>query len=73
MTAGVPRKPGMSRDDLLTTNAGIVRDVSRKVVEHSPNAIVIVVCNPLDAMVHVAAKVTGFAKSRVMGLAGALD
>jgi malate dehydrogenase len=73
ITSGIPRKPGMSRDDLLATNAGIVRDVSRKVVEHSPNAIVIVVCNPLDAMVYVAAKVTGFAKHRVMGMAGALD
>ncbi len=73
ITSGVPRKPGMSRDDLLATNAGIVRDVSRKVAEHSPNAIVIVVANPLDAMVHVAAKVTGFPKQRVMGMAGALD
>jgi malate dehydrogenase len=73
ITSGIPRKPGMSRDDLLATNAKIVRDVSRQVVEHSPNTIVIVVCNPLDAMVHVAAKVTGFAKERVMGMAGALD
>ncbi len=73
ITSGIPRKPGMSRDDLLATNARIVRDVSSKVVEYSPDAIVIVVCNPLDAMVHVAAKVTGFAKQRVMGMAGALD
>ena len=73
VTSGIPRKPGMSRDDLLATNAGIVRDVCRKVAEQSPNAIVIVVCNPLDAMVHVAAKVTGFVKHRVMGMAGALD
>jgi malate dehydrogenase len=73
ITSGVPRKPGMSRDDLLATNAGIVRDVSRKVAEYSPNAIVIVVCNPLDAMVYVAAQVTGFPKPRVMGMAGALD
>jgi malate dehydrogenase len=73
ITSGIPRKPGMSRDDLLATNAKIVRDVSSKVVEYSPNTIVIVVCNPLDAMVHVAAKVTGFAKQRVMGMAGALD
>jgi len=73
ITSGIPRKPGMSRDDLLATNAGIVRDVSRRVVEQSPNAVVIVVCNPLDAMVYVAAKVTGFAKQRVMGMAGALD
>jgi malate dehydrogenase len=73
LTSGVPRKPGMSRDDLLAVNAGIVRDVCRKVVEYSPNAILIVVCNPLDAMVHVAAKVTGFPRQRVMGMAGALD
>jgi len=73
ITSGVPRKPGMSRDDLLATNARIVRDVSRQVVRHSPDAVVIVVCNPLDAMVHVAAKVTGFPANRVMGMAGALD
>ncbi len=73
ITSGIPRKPGMSRDDLLATNARIVRDVSTKVVQYSPDAIVIVVCNPLDAMVHVAAKVTGFTKQRVMGMAGALD
>lgn len=73
ITSGVPRKPGMSRDDLLTTNAGIVRDVSRKVAELSPDATVIVVSNPLDVMVHVAAKTTGFPKHRVMGMAGALD
>jgi malate dehydrogenase len=73
ITSGIPRKPGMSRDDLLATNAKIVRDVSRQVLEHSPNAVVIVVCNPLDAMVHVAAQVTGFAKQRVLGMAGALD
>jgi len=73
VTSGVPRKPGMSRDDLLATNAGIVRDVSGKIAEHSPEAFVIVVCNPLDAMVHVAAKATGFPTQRVMGMAGALD
>jgi len=73
VTSGVPRKPGMSRDDLLATNAGIVRDVSGKIAEHSPEAFVIVVCNPLDAMVYVAAKVTGFPTQRVMGMAGALD
>lgn len=73
VTSGVPRKPGMSRDDLLATNAGIVRDVSRKIAEFSPEAIVIIVCNPLDAMVYVAAKVTRFPKHRVMGMAGALD
>jgi malate dehydrogenase len=73
VTSGIPRKPGMSRDDLLATNAKIVREVSGRLAEYSPQAIVIVVCNPLDAMVHVAARVTGFAKQRVMGMAGALD
>jgi len=73
ITSGVPRKPGMSRDDLLSINAGIVRDVSRKVTELSPDAFVIVVSNPLDVMVYVAGKVTGFPKNRVMGMAGALD
>jgi malate dehydrogenase len=73
ITSGLPRKPGMSRDDLLAKNARIVQDVSRKVAQHSSEGIVIVVCNPLDAMVYVAAKVTGFAKNRIMGMAGALD
>jgi malate dehydrogenase len=73
ITSGIPRKPGMSRDDLLATNAGIVKSVSEEVVEHCPDAIVIVVCNPLDAMVYAAAKTTGFPKQRVMGMAGALD
>ncbi len=73
ITSGVPRKPGMSRDDLLIINAGIVRDVSRKAAELSPDATIIVVSNPLDVMVHVAAKTTGFAKNRVMGMAGELD
>ncbi len=73
ITSGVPRKPGMSRDDLLATNTGIVKSVSEKIAQQSPNAFVIVVCNPLDAMVHVAAKTTGFPTQRVMGMAGALD
>ena len=73
ITSGLPRKPGMSRDDLLAKNAGIVKDVSEKVARYSPASIVIVVCNPLDAMVYTAAKVTGFAKNKVMGMAGALD
>ena len=73
ITSGVPRKPGMSRDDLLATNAGIVRDVSRRVAELSPDAAVIVVSNPLDVMVYVAGEATGFPKNRVMGMAGALD
>ena len=73
ITSGLPRKPGMSRDDLLAKNTQIVRDVSQKIAHYSPGSFVIVVCNPLDAMVYAAATVTGFAKNRVMGMAGALD
>jgi len=73
ITSGLPRKPGMSRDDLLAKNAGIVKDVSEKIAKYSPDSIIIVVCNPLDAMVYTAGKVTGFAKNKVMGMAGALD
>ncbi len=73
VTAGIPRKPGMSRDDLLNTNAQIVGDVVSKVVKHSPDAIMIVVSNPLDAMVYVAKEVSGWPKQRVMGMAGVLD
>ena len=73
ITSGVPRKPGMSRDNLLATNTGIVKSVSEKIAQYSPNAFVVVVCNPLDAMVHAAAKTTGFPAQRVMGMAGALD
>ncbi len=73
ITSGLARKPGMSRDDLLAKNVRIVKDVSEKVARYSPASIVIVVCNPLDAMVYTAAKVTGFAKNKVMGMAGALD
>ncbi|TXH25145.1 MAG: malate dehydrogenase [Elusimicrobia bacterium] len=73
ITAGVPRKPGMSRDDLLNINAGIVKTVSEQVAKTSPNAILIVVSNPLDAMAHVALRVTGFPKERVIGMAGVLD
>lgn len=73
ITAGVPRKPGMSRDDLLNINAGIVKNVSEQIAKTSPRAIVIVVSNPLDAMAHVALRVTGFPKERVIGMAGVLD
>lgn len=73
ITSGLPRKPGMSRDDLLAKNVQIVKDVSEKVVRYCPGSIIIVVCNPLDAMVYTAAKVTGFDKKKVMGMAGALD
>lgn len=73
ITSGLPRKPGMSRDDLLAKNVQIVKDVSKQIVKYSPNSFVVVVCNPLDAMVYAAAKVTGFAKNKVTGMAGALD
>ena len=73
ITAGLPRKPGMSRDDLITTNVKIVRAVSENVAKYAPGAVVIVVSNPLDAMVYTAWKVTGFPTSRILGQAGALD
>jgi malate dehydrogenase len=73
VTAGIPRKPGMSRDDLLTTNAKIVGDVSKQIKAQAPNAIVIIVSNPLDAMCTVASQVTGFPRERVIGMAGVLD
>jgi len=73
ITAGIARKPGMSRDDLLNTNAGIVKQVSEQVKKSSPNAIVIVVSNPLDVMCYVAKEVTGFPRERVLGMAGVLD
>jgi malate dehydrogenase len=73
ITSGLPRKPGMSRDDLLAKNAGIVKSVTEQIVQTSPNSFIIVVCNPLDVMTYVAAKVSGFEKNRVMGMAGALD
>lgn len=73
ITAGIARKPGMSRDDLQATNASIVKSVSEQVRSSSPNAIVIVVTNPLDVMTYAALKVTGFDPSRVFGMAGILD
>jgi malate dehydrogenase len=73
ITAGIPRKPGMSRDDLISTNAGIVKAVTQQVAALSPNAILIIVSNPLDAMCHVAYEVSGFPKEHVIGMAGVLD
>jgi malate dehydrogenase len=73
VTAGLPRKPGMSRDDLIATNVKIVRSVSEQVAKHSPNAIMIVVSNPLDAMVYTAWKASGFPTHRILGQAGCLD
>ena len=73
ITAGIPRKPGMSRDDLISTNAGIVKTVTQQITASSPNAILIIVSNPLDAMCHVAYESSGFPKERVIGMAGVLD
>ena len=73
ITAGIPRKPGMSRDDLLNTNYKIMGDVVGKVVKHSPNCILIIVSNPLDAMAQAAYKLSGFPRERVIGMAGVLD
>jgi malate dehydrogenase len=73
ITAGIPRKPGMSRDDLTNTNMGIVKACTESAVAKSPNAIIIVVSNPLDVMTYVAMKVSGFARHRVLGMAGVLD
>lgn len=73
ITSGVPRKPGMSRDELLATNTRIVREVVQETVARSPDAILLMVSNPLDAMVHVARRVSGFPKARVLGMAGVLD
>ncbi len=73
ITAGKPRKPGMSRDELVDANFNIVKPVTENVVKHSPNAILIIVSNPLDAMTYTAYKVSGFPKHRVFGMAGILD
>ncbi|MDR4466495.1 MAG: malate dehydrogenase [Nitrospira sp.] len=73
ITSGMPRKPGMSRDELLTTNAKIVKSVVTELVSRSPEIILILVTNPLDAMVHVARRVSGLPKSRIIGMAGVLD
>jgi malate dehydrogenase len=73
ITAGIPRKPGMSRDDLLSTNAGIVKKVTQEVAGRSPQAVLIIVSNPLDAMCHVAFETSKFPKQRVIGMAGVLD
>jgi malate dehydrogenase len=73
ITSGIPRKPGMSRDELLTTNAKIVKSVVSELVSRSPNVILILVTNPLDAMVHVARRVSGLPKFRILGMAGVLD
>ena len=73
ITAGIPRKPGMNREDLLGINLGIMKDVAKNIKEHAPNSFVIVISNPLDAMVYAFYKVSGFKKNQVVGMAGALD
>ncbi len=73
ITAGIPRKPGMSRDDLVTTNAKIIQQVSRQIKHYAPNSIVVVLSNPVDAMTYVCHKETGFAKNRIIGQSGVLD
>jgi len=73
ITAGIPRKPGMSRDDLLSTNMGIMRSVVKEVAAVAPDSVLIIISNPLDAMCHVAYEVSGFPKNRVIGMAGVLD
>ncbi|MFP3975656.1 MAG: malate dehydrogenase [Dehalococcoidia bacterium] len=73
ITAGIPRKPGMSRDDLLSTNMGIMRDVVTEVTKVAPKSILIIVSNPLDAMCHVAHETSGFPNNRIIGMAGVLD
>jgi malate dehydrogenase len=73
VTAGVPRKPGMSRDDLLSINLKIIRSVASNIKDNAPEALVIVISNPLDAMVYEMKKITGFPRNRVLGMAGALD
>ena len=73
ITAGIPRKPGMSRDDLMSTNMGIMKSVVKEITAVAPDSILIIVSNPLDAMCHVAFEASGFPKERVMGMAGILD
>ena len=73
ITAGIPRKPGMNREDLMGINLGIIKDVAKNIKKQAPNSFVIVISNPLDAMVYAFHKVSGFPKNRVVGMAGALD
>ena len=73
ITSGIPRKPGMTREELIGINAGIVKDVTSKILEHSPEAIIVMVSNPLDTMTYLALKSTGLPKNRILGLGGALD
>lgn len=73
ITSGIPRKPGMTREELISTNAGIVKSVAESLIKHSPNVIIIVVSNPMDTMTYLAHKSTGLPKNRIIGMGGALD
>jgi len=73
ITSGIPRKPGMTREELIGINAGIVKDVSDNLIKHSPNVIIIVVSNPMDTMTYLVHKTTGLAKNKIIGMGGALD
>ncbi|TMI96726.1 MAG: malate dehydrogenase [Bacteroidetes bacterium] len=73
ITSGIPRKPGMTREELIGTNAGIVKDVCENILRHSPNAILIIVSNPMDTMTYLAFTSTGLTKNRIIGMGGALD
>ena len=73
ITSGIPRKPGMTREELIGINAGIVKTVSQNILQHSPNAIIIVISNPMDTMTYLALKSTGLPKNRIIGMGGALD
>ncbi len=73
VTSGIPRKPGMTREELIGTNAGIVKDVVTKVLQHSPKAVVLIVSNPMDTMTYLASKLSGLPRGRVFGMGGALD
>jgi malate dehydrogenase len=73
VTSGIPRKPGMTREELIGINAGIVKTVTTSLVEHSPNTVLIVVSNPMDTMTYLAHKVTGLPKHKIIGMGGALD
>ncbi len=73
ITSGIPRKPGMTREELIGTNAGIVKGVAENILKHSPNAIIIVISNPMDTMTYLALKATGLPKNRIIGMGGTLD
>ena len=73
ITSGIPRKPGMTREELIGVNAGIVKQVCENVLKHSPNAILVIISNPMDTMTYLATKVTGLPKNRIIGMGGALD